>query len=79
MKIGVGVEGPSDLQFWSKVLPKHFRAWQFDIRKDPQLLDHPSLSHCLEVLLIASLVCTVLAALLCWQREFHVKTPEKSG
>lgn len=32
MKIGVGVEGPSDFQFWSKVLPKHFRGWQFDIR-----------------------------------------------
>jgi hypothetical protein len=26
------VEGPSDLQFWSNVLPKHFRGWQFDIR-----------------------------------------------
>ena len=54
-------------------------AWQFDLRKDPQLLDHPSLSACLETLLVASLVCIVLAALLCWQREFHVKTPEKSG
>jgi ABC-2 type transport system permease protein len=54
-------------------------VWQFDLRKDPQLLDHPSLSGCLEVLLIASLVCTVLAALLCWQREFYVKTPEKNG
>ncbi len=32
MKIGVGVEGPSDFQFWSKVLPKFFRGWQFDIR-----------------------------------------------
>ena len=32
MKIGVGVEGPSDFQFWSKVLPKHFRGFQFDIR-----------------------------------------------
>jgi len=32
VKIGVGVEGPSDLQFWGKILPKHFRGWQFDIR-----------------------------------------------
>lgn len=32
MKIGVGVEGPSDLQFWSKILPKHFRGLQFDVR-----------------------------------------------
>ena len=32
MKIGVGVEGPSDFQFWNKVLPKHHRGWQFDIR-----------------------------------------------
>jgi len=31
-KIGVGVEGPSDLQFWDKVLPKHLQGWQFDIR-----------------------------------------------
>jgi ABC-2 type transport system permease protein len=54
-------------------------GWQFDLRKDPQLLDHPSLSACIETLLVGSLVCTVLAALLCWQREFHVKTPEKSG
>ena len=32
MKIGVGVEGPSDRAFWSKVLHKHFRSVQFDIR-----------------------------------------------
>lgn len=54
-------------------------VWQFDLRKDPQLLEHPSLWSCLETLLIASLVCAVLAALLCWQREFYVKTPEKNA
>jgi hypothetical protein len=32
VKIGVGVEGPSDFQFWNKVLPKHYRGWRFDIR-----------------------------------------------
>ena len=32
MKIGVGVEGPSDHHFWNKVLPKHFRGCRFDIR-----------------------------------------------
>lgn len=32
MTIGVGVEGPSDFQFWNKVLHKHFRGYHFDIR-----------------------------------------------
>jgi hypothetical protein len=32
MTIGVGVEGPSDFQFWHKVLPKHFRGCRFDVR-----------------------------------------------
>ena len=53
-------------------------AWQLDIGRDPDLLEHPQLSTCLMVLLIGSLVCTVLAAWLCTQREFHVKTPEKA-
>ena len=52
-------------------------AWQLDLRRDPDLLEHPELSTCLLVLLVGSLVCTILAALLCTQREFHVKTPEK--
>jgi len=29
---GVGVEGPSDFQFWHKVLHKHFRNCRFDVR-----------------------------------------------
>ena len=32
MRIGVGVEGPSDLAFWDKVLHKHFPGVRFDIR-----------------------------------------------
>lgn len=32
MTIGVGVEGPSDFQFWHKVLHKHFRGCRFDVR-----------------------------------------------
>jgi ABC-2 type transport system permease protein len=52
-------------------------AWQFDLRRDPNLLEHPDLNTCLTVLLVGSLVCTILAAWLCAQREFHVKTPEK--
>ncbi len=52
-------------------------AWQFDLRRDPNLLEHPQLDTCVMVLLIGSLVCTILAACLCTQREFHVKTPEK--
>ena len=31
MKIGVGVEGPSDFKFWHKVLHKHFPGVRFDI------------------------------------------------
>jgi ABC-2 type transport system permease protein len=52
-------------------------AWQFDLRRDPELLEHPQLATCLTVLLVASLVCTVLAAWLCGRREFHFKTPEE--
>lgn len=33
MKFGVGVEGPSDLIFWNKVLNKHFQPHRFDVRK----------------------------------------------
>jgi hypothetical protein len=29
------------------------------------------------ILLVASVVCSMLAAYLCSRREFHVKTPEK--
>ena len=49
MTIGVGVEGPSDRTFWTKVLHKHFSGVRFDvrnmqnkgnlIRETPQLLD----------------------------------------
>lgn len=52
-------------------------AWQLDLRRDPQLLEHPDLSACLAVVSIASVVCAALGAWLCWGREFHVKTPEK--
>jgi hypothetical protein len=51
-------------------------AWQLDIQKDPQLLEHPSLRICMLVLAAASVVCTILAAFLCSQREFHVKTSQ---
>ena len=49
MKIGVGVEGPSDFKFWHKVLHKHFPGVRFDIhnmknsgaliRETPRLLN----------------------------------------
>jgi hypothetical protein len=49
MTIGVGVEGPSDREFWNKVLHKHFPKTKFDIRnmknrdnlirETPRLLD----------------------------------------
>ncbi len=53
-------------------------AWQLDIDRDPLLLEHPQISTCIMVLLIAGLIFTLLAAYLCSRREFHVKTPEKS-
>ncbi len=52
------------------------QAWQLDVSTDPALLEHPTLRGCLLVLLGVCLVCTVLGALLCARREFHVKTPE---
>lgn len=55
MKFGVGVEGPSDLIFWKKVLHKHFPAHRFDvrnmknreklIRETPDLLDQFRSAH----------------------------------
>jgi ABC-2 type transport system permease protein len=52
-------------------------AWQLGADKDPKLLAHPATSTCLIVLLVASLVSTIAAAVICSRREFHVKTPEK--
>jgi len=51
-------------------------AWQLDVRRDPQLLEHPSMATCAIVLLAASFVFTAFGALICARREFHVKTPE---
>lgn len=52
--------------------------WQFDVRLDPTLAEHPTVFACVATLLVASLVCTLIGAWLCSQREFHVKTPEKA-
>lgn len=52
-------------------------VWQLDVKVDPHLLEHPQLITCIVVLLTASAVCTLLAALLCMGKEFQVKTPEK--
>lgn len=52
-------------------------AWQFDLKKDPHLLEHPETATCLKTLLIASAAFAILAAWQCARREFHVKTPEK--
>lgn len=53
-------------------------AWQLHIKSDPNLLEHPSQSTCITVLIVASLVCTAIAAIICARREFYVKTPEGS-
>lgn len=52
-------------------------TWFIDLLKDPQIAEHPQLSTCILVLVVATIICTALAAFLCSQREFHVKTPEK--
>jgi ABC-2 type transport system permease protein len=53
-------------------------AWQFNIKSDPSLLDHPQLCTAVTILLVSSLVFAVLAAILCSRKEFYVKTPEKN-
>jgi ABC-2 type transport system permease protein len=52
-------------------------AWLLDIVKDPQLAEHSRLLSCVLILIVVSAVCTIVAAAMCSQREFHVKTPEK--
>jgi ABC-2 type transport system permease protein len=52
-------------------------AWQLNVADDPKLLEHPTIRTCITVLLTASAVMTIIAALICSRREFHVKTPEK--
>jgi ABC-2 type transport system permease protein len=53
-------------------------AWQLDVTGDPELAEHPGLGTCVMVLVLGSLVCAVLGAVVCMRREFHVKTPEKN-
>jgi hypothetical protein len=51
--------------------------WHFDTWKDPKLLEHPQIATCIAVLVCASLACAILGAVICWQKEFYVKTPEQ--
>jgi ABC-2 type transport system permease protein len=53
-------------------------AWQLDVQADPGLEAHPPLQTCVLVLTLAGLACAAIGALLCYRREFHVKTPEGS-
>ncbi len=52
-------------------------AWILNVDTDPTLAEHPEFSTSILILLGTSIVCTALAAVICSQREFHVKTPEK--
>lgn len=52
-------------------------AWSLNADTDPTLAEHPTLSTSMLILIGTSFVCAALAAWLCSQREFHVKTPEK--
>lgn len=54
-------------------------VWQLDSVSDPKLSAYPQFGTCLLVLILTSLTCAILAAIICSGREFHVKTPEKSG
>ena len=51
-------------------------AWQYDPVDIPNLENHPSAQTCILILAAASLVCTVVSAVICTRREFYVKTPE---
>ena len=53
-------------------------AWQLNARTDPNLLEHPTTYACILTLAIASAVCTLIGAIICSRREFHVKTPESN-
>ncbi|HEX4793756.1 MAG TPA: ABC transporter permease [Humisphaera sp.] len=53
-------------------------GWQLDVANDPQLLEYPQRMTCILILLAGSLAFTIIAAILCSQKEFHVKTPEKN-
>ena len=53
-------------------------AWQLNLREDPQLLLQAASLTSYMVLTLGTIVCAALAAWLCSQREFHVKTPEKA-
>jgi ABC-2 type transport system permease protein len=53
-------------------------VWQFDVINDPLLKQHPSTPACITILLAGSLLCALSGALICWRREFYVKTPEKN-
>jgi ABC-2 type transport system permease protein len=53
-------------------------AWQLDVRTDPGLTEHPTLQSCVLILVVGGLVCALIGALMCYRREFHVKTPEGS-
>jgi ABC-2 type transport system permease protein len=52
-------------------------VWHLNPIGDPRLTEHPQLVTSIVVLLGASVVFAAIAAWLCSQREFHVKTPEK--
>jgi ABC-2 type transport system permease protein len=52
--------------------------WQLNVKDDPGLAQQPQIRACITVLLVVSLLCAVGAAVLFSQREFYVKTPEKT-
>ena len=53
-------------------------TWQLNVTNDPTLQKYPHTWACLTILLVGSAVCSLLAALRCTNREFYVKTPEKT-
>lgn len=53
-------------------------TWQFNTLNDPKLQNYPHSWLCVLVLLSGAVICSLLAAFMCTNREFYVKTPEKT-
>ena len=53
-------------------------AWHFHVSGDPTLAHDPHTWLCVALLLGGGLVCAAAGSLLCRNREFHVKTADKT-
>jgi ABC-2 type transport system permease protein len=67
-------------QFGGRTIKNDIAAslWQLNVVDDPGLAQQPQVRACLTILLAAGLLFAVVAAIIFSQREFYVKTPEKT-